>query len=188
MPSPQRRSPAPSPAATASASMSTTKSQRVLACILCQRRKLRCDRQFPCANCTKSHAQCVPAATLPPRQRRRRFPERELLDRLHRYEGLLREKNISFEPLHKESTALEKGSRGVNERNDGNDGNDGNGKSEAVFIRDRSTSPSSASRSESVYKVKYTLSFEEFYISRRLTAFSQEPLASYESKGMSASA
>ena len=39
-------------------------------------------------------------ATLNPRQRRRRFPERELLDRLRRYEGLLRKNNIDFEPLH----------------------------------------------------------------------------------------
>ncbi|KAL9041218.1 MAG: hypothetical protein Q9214_004182 [Letrouitia sp. 1 TL-2023] len=37
---------------------------------------------------------------LAPRQRRRRFPERELLERLRHYEGLLRQNNIKFEPLH----------------------------------------------------------------------------------------
>lgn len=37
-----------------------------------------------------------------PRQRRRRFAERDLLDKLRHYEGLLREHNISFEPLHKD--------------------------------------------------------------------------------------
>jgi hypothetical protein len=76
-----------------------TKAQRVLACALCQQRKVRCDRKFPCANCTKAGAQCI-SATLAPRQRRRRFPERELLDRLRHYEYLLRQNKIPFEPLH----------------------------------------------------------------------------------------
>jgi hypothetical protein len=35
-----------------------------------------------------------------PRQRRRRFPERELLERIRHYEGLLRQHNMKFEPLH----------------------------------------------------------------------------------------
>jgi len=61
--------------------------------------QVKCDRRFPCANCIKAAVQCVPAA-LVPRQRRRRFPERDLLDRLRHYESLLQENNISFEPLH----------------------------------------------------------------------------------------
>lgn len=89
---------------------SSAKPQRVLACVLCQQRKVqrphirlsldlqsnmnvlkpltdrhvscmqvKCDRTFPCSNCVKTYAQCVPAI-LAPRQRRRRFPERELLE------------------------------------------------------------------------------------------------------------
>lgn len=77
-----------------------TKPQRVLACVLCQQRKVKCDRTFPCANCTRVGVQCVPANTLGPRQRRRRFPERELLERLRHYEDLLRRHSIDFEPLH----------------------------------------------------------------------------------------
>lgn len=76
----------------------TAKPQRVLACVLCQQRKIKCDRKFPCVNCVRACAQCVPAA-LAPRQRRRTFPERELLERLRHYEGLLRQNNIKFEPL-----------------------------------------------------------------------------------------
>lgn len=83
--------PSPSPAA--------IKSHRVLACVLCQQRKVKCDRRFPCANCIKAGVQCVSAA-LAPRQRRRRFPERDLLDRLRQYEDLLRRNRIPFEPLH----------------------------------------------------------------------------------------
>ena len=74
------------------------KPQRVLACMLCQHRKIKCDRRFPCANCVKINERCVPA-TAAPRQRRRRVPEQGLLDRVQRYEDLLRQNNIRFEPL-----------------------------------------------------------------------------------------
>ena len=43
-------------------------------------------------------------ATLAQRRRKRRFPERALLERLRKYEDLLRQNNITFEPLHKDST------------------------------------------------------------------------------------
>ena len=178
MPSSERTSPEASLAAAASPSLPTTKSQRVLACVLCQRRKLRCDRQFPCANCTRSHAQCVPAATLPPRQRRRRFPERELLDRLRRYESLLRENSINFEPLHKDTSSLEK---------EPPDADDDSERPKAAVSRDRSSSPSTTSKSESVYKAKYTTIFKSLYTSLGLIALSQEPLACHEPKGMSTS-
>ncbi len=81
-----------------SPSANVPKPQRVLACVMCQQRKIKCDRRFPCGNCTKNGHSCVAAAL--PRQRRRRFPERELLDRLRHYEDLLRSHNIPFEPLH----------------------------------------------------------------------------------------
>jgi hypothetical protein len=80
----------------------TTKSHRVLACVTCQLRKVKCDRQTPCSNCTKAGIQCVSAA-LVPRQRRRRFAEKDLLDRLRHYERLLHQNNIPFEPLHPEA-------------------------------------------------------------------------------------
>ena len=72
---------------------------RVLACILCQQRKIKCDRKFPCTSCTRFRAQCIPAIPAP-RRRRRRFPERDLLTRVRTYEDLLRQHNIHFEPLH----------------------------------------------------------------------------------------
>jgi ribosomal protein L13E len=80
------------------------KPQRILACVLCQQRKVRCDRKFPCANCTKAGVQCQSAA-LVQRQRRRRFPERELLERVREYEELLRRNQIQFEPLHSSVTS-----------------------------------------------------------------------------------
>jgi len=77
----------------------TPKPQRVLACVLCQQRKVKCDRKYPCAHCIKARVQCVPATQVS-RRRKRRFPERELLERLRKYEELLRKHNIKFEPLH----------------------------------------------------------------------------------------
>lgn len=51
-------------------------------------------------SCTKSRAQCVPATQLSRPRRKRRFPEQELLNRVHRYESLLHQNNIEFEALH----------------------------------------------------------------------------------------
>ncbi|WPH04088.1 c6 transcription factor [Acrodontium crateriforme] len=86
---------------------SIQKPQRLLACVRCQQRKVKCDRQFPCHICLKAQVQCVPAAPAP-RQTRRRFPERILLDRLRHYEGLLRDLNVDFEPLLSNGSGLKK--------------------------------------------------------------------------------
>ncbi|KAL1303046.1 hypothetical protein AAFC00_003356 [Neodothiora populina] len=81
------------------------KPRRVLACVQCQQRKIKCDRNFPCSNCIKYRVQCTPAASLGPRQRRRRLPERELLDRLRYYESLLQQNHIKFEPSLEHNTS-----------------------------------------------------------------------------------
>lgn len=73
-------------------------SPRVLACLRCQQRKVKCDRKFPCAHCVRLKVECQPVPSARPRKRR--FPERQLLDRLRSYEDLLRQNKIDFEPLH----------------------------------------------------------------------------------------
>lgn len=83
-----------------SPSSHASRPQRVLACVLCQQRKIKCIRRFPCPNCIKAGATCVPGSVNP--RRRRRFPERELLVRIREYEDLLRENKIRFDPLHKD--------------------------------------------------------------------------------------
>ncbi|KAH8694977.1 hypothetical protein BGW36DRAFT_417877 [Talaromyces proteolyticus] len=77
-----------------------SKPQRILACVRCQQRKVKCDRKYPCANCVKSGVQCEQAKPVLAR-RKRRFPERELLARIQKYEDMLRQHDIEFEPLHK---------------------------------------------------------------------------------------
>lgn len=75
---------------------------RVLACVLCKQRRVKCSRSFPCSNCTRAGVQCVQPTV---QQRRRRFAERGLLDRLHHYEDLLRQNHVTFEPLHSSASA-----------------------------------------------------------------------------------
>lgn len=45
-------------------------------------------------------------STVTPQPRRRRFAERELLDRLRQYEQLLRENHIEFKPIHPPATSV----------------------------------------------------------------------------------
>ncbi|KAL1895632.1 hypothetical protein Sste5346_005102 [Sporothrix stenoceras] len=99
-PSPQA-APSQTPRAAPSTS-GTAPEARVLACVMCQQRKVKCNRKFPCNNCIRLGVSCVPA-TLNPRRSRRRFPERELLDRVRRYEALLRQNHVHFDSLFEET-------------------------------------------------------------------------------------
>lgn len=125
------------------------KPQRVLACVLCQQRKVKCDRKFPCVNCTKSRVKCVPA-TLTPRRRRRRLPERELLERLYRYEDLLRHNSIKFEPLSNEPVREEESANA--------EGGYDSDYEQLVAVGPDSPSSSTPIKYEKIYEAKYALS------------------------------
>lgn len=84
--------------------------KRILACVRCQQRKIKCERKFPCAQCNAAREQCLPATRSRNVRRKRRFPERELLERIRMYEDLLRQNNINFEPLHKDGVVIKKSS------------------------------------------------------------------------------
>lgn len=72
-------------------------------CLLCQQRKVRCDRNEPCSNCVKAGvAKCEAAPQYPPRKRKKRFPEAELLARLRRYERHLRNYGADIEAINQE--------------------------------------------------------------------------------------
>ena len=87
-------------------------------------------------------------ATLAQRQRRRRFPERVLLERLRKYEDLLRLNNVAFEPLHNDA-AREKESLNVESTYDSGD--------EHSEIGPDSSSLSTTVKSESGFEAKYAL-------------------------------
>ncbi|KAJ5108824.1 hypothetical protein N7456_005499 [Penicillium angulare] len=117
---------------------SLPKSRRVLACVACQQRKVKCDRKFPCANCLRQRIPCIPSGQ--PRPRKRRFPERELLTRLRRYEDLLRENKVKFEPLHGHKNPNDDMDEGISE----DEGHDDLTES----------SPATSARSENAYEPK----------------------------------
>ncbi|KAL2130870.1 hypothetical protein VTI74DRAFT_5844 [Chaetomium olivicolor] len=93
---------ASTPTSQASAPASTARlpaarSNRVLACQLCQHRKIKCDRHFPCANCRKAHVQCIPSTPAPARKRKR--PNQDLQERLARCEEILRQHSLTDDRL-----------------------------------------------------------------------------------------
>ncbi|KAH8680940.1 fungal-specific transcription factor domain-containing protein [Xylariales sp. PMI_506] len=68
-------------------------------CILCQQRKVRCDKNKPCSNCVRAGVECRVIPPQPPRRRKKRVAERDLVERLRKYEALLTLHGIEFEAL-----------------------------------------------------------------------------------------
>ncbi|TAQ91572.1 hypothetical protein B7494_g3 [Chlorociboria aeruginascens] len=85
---------------------STPHSLNPRSCITCRKRKVKCDKTYPCSNCSKAQNQCVfPAPGRAPRRPRVGKPaserEVELLKRLRRLEGVVEElsSQVDVEPL-----------------------------------------------------------------------------------------
>jgi len=126
--------------------------KRVLACVLCQQRKIKCNRKFPCSNCINSRAKCTPAIQAT-RRRKRRFPEPELLNRLRLYEDLLREHNIAVQQLPKDPLDA------IRERNFSNTAiGSGSDDDQTRPIVEPCSSPSITIKTERVYETKYASS------------------------------
>lgn len=78
---------------------SVIKVTRGHSCLLCQQRKVRCDKAKPCGNCVKAGVDCRVIPPQPPRRRKKRVPERDLVERLRRYESLLTQAGVEFDGL-----------------------------------------------------------------------------------------
>lgn len=65
------------------------------ACVICTKRKVRCDRTSPCSACRKGRVECHYQE--PPRRKRKRKPVEDLQERLDRYEKLLSNHGISLD-------------------------------------------------------------------------------------------
>lgn len=72
---------------------------RGTSCVLCQQRKVRCDKNKPCGNCVKAGVECRVIPPQPPRRRKKRISERDLVARLRKYEALLAQHGVEFESL-----------------------------------------------------------------------------------------
>lgn len=63
-------------------------------CVRCSRRKVKCDKQYPCSTCTKAQVQCVFFSPTPSRRHKRKYVNEDVVARLRRYEDLLKKNNI----------------------------------------------------------------------------------------------
>ena len=77
-------------------------SQKKHPCLLCQQRKVKCDRNEPCFHCRKAGVDCVSPPQHPQRRRKRRFPEAELLARIRRYEHHLKSYGADIDAINRE--------------------------------------------------------------------------------------
>jgi len=68
-----------------------TQTLRERSCVLCKQRKVKCDRKDPCFNCSKAHVECTFRAPAPPRRRKKKDAEVNLVARLKQYEELLKD-------------------------------------------------------------------------------------------------
>ena len=66
-------------------------------CVICQRRKVKCDRISPCSNCVKHRVDCEFRAPAPPRRRKRQSPDPHIHAKLRRYEDILQKHGVKLE-------------------------------------------------------------------------------------------
>ncbi|KUJ24615.1 uncharacterized protein LY89DRAFT_605365 [Mollisia scopiformis] len=99
-------------------------------CVTCRRRKVKCDKQNPCSNCTKAGSPCVfPAPGRAPRRPRQGGKvvserEAELLKRLRRLEGVVEELSgqveveaVKHSPSSDNSSSVQKDNESENASN-----------------------------------------------------------------------
>ncbi|KAK9447044.1 fungal-specific transcription factor domain-containing protein [Limtongia smithiae] len=80
------------------------------ACVICQQRKVKCNRLSPCSNCLKANASCVYTTPKPPKRRRKANEAMDLLEKLRRYEAAF--KNLTTEKgVENEDSATTTGGR-----------------------------------------------------------------------------
>lgn len=70
--------------------LSAPRPPKAHSCVLCSQRKVKCNKIDPCSNCSRAGVPCVYRAPAPPRRRKKKSPEGDLLSRLQRAEELLR--------------------------------------------------------------------------------------------------
>ncbi|KOS17150.1 putative transcriptional regulatory protein [Escovopsis weberi] len=98
-----------SPVPDSASALGIERQPRILACVLCQHRKIKCDRKSPCAHCVKAKVTCTPSTPAPTRKRRR--PNQDLQERLARCEELLKQyasgpMSLSGEPPKKRAASV----------------------------------------------------------------------------------
>ncbi|KAK1994063.1 fungal-specific transcription factor domain-containing protein [Colletotrichum falcatum] len=99
METPQTRDPASAvvQAVGAAGALSEKRQGRRPACVECRRRKIKCDRKYPCLSCITLDHECLQPPPGPARRPRRRN-HHELYDKIARVESLLEQCALPLEP------------------------------------------------------------------------------------------
>ncbi|KAK6528580.1 hypothetical protein TWF281_009819 [Arthrobotrys megalospora] len=75
----------------ASAGASASPKPHAFNCVVCKNRKVKCDRQVPCSTCTKLNVECQYIEPGPRKKRKTSSKHENLVQRLNRYEELLKQ-------------------------------------------------------------------------------------------------
>lgn len=82
-----------------------TKITRGHSCVLCRRRKIKCDGQHPCQNCIKARAECTAPEIVPARRRKRK--QEDTAAKLKRYEEIISKAGLKAEEEEEEAESEE---------------------------------------------------------------------------------
>ncbi|RVD82124.1 uncharacterized protein DFL_006558 [Arthrobotrys flagrans] len=74
-----------------SAGTSSSPKPHAFNCVVCKNRKVKCDRQVPCSTCTKLNVECQYVEPGPRKKRKSSSKHENLVQRLNRYEELLKQ-------------------------------------------------------------------------------------------------
>ena len=77
---------------------SNTPDLKMFSCLPCRQRKVKCDRQNPCSQCTRAARQCSFIAPVRGKPRKRSAPKEGLHAKLRRYEEMLKSYGADIEP------------------------------------------------------------------------------------------
>jgi hypothetical protein len=64
--------------------------------------QVKCDKKYPCTQCSRAKVQCIFRAPAPPRRGKRKPSEVNLLARLKRYEDMLQALGVTIDSVNAE--------------------------------------------------------------------------------------
>jgi hypothetical protein len=125
---------ATSPSSTDTPPAALAPAPRLRSCVVCRKRKVRCDKQSPCSNCRRANIACVSSSTNGPPRWARRYERiarasagsdpvaphdanpggvTKVIDRLRNLESLVKELSGQLEQAHAAASSVGGGSSGI---------------------------------------------------------------------------
>ncbi|KAK6360088.1 hypothetical protein TWF730_006242 [Orbilia blumenaviensis] len=104
----------PEDASASSAGAPASPKPHAFNCVVCKNRKVKCDRQVPCSTCTKLNVECQYVEPGPRKKRKSSSKHENLVQRLNRYEELLKQVESNVKLLDGVELPPAKQGNGVN--------------------------------------------------------------------------